>query len=90
MTRTLASIASSAAAGLALLLLAACASERGLQVDDIVRVPLAGGGRALSSPAADGTERIRREEALRRDLATGRASDESRDLCSVNGGIEGC
>ena len=91
MTRTPRSLAISAGTILTVLLLGACASERGIRVDDIVRIPLgARSATALSAPAADGAERIRREDALRRDLSAGRASDESRDRCFLNGWIEGC
>ena len=73
------------------MLLGACASEGGGRLDDIVRVPFAGqGSEASSYPRPTGVERIQREEALRRDLGAGRASDESTDRCTVNGSIEGC
>jgi hypothetical protein len=91
MTRTPLSLGLCAGALMTVLLLGACASERGVRVDDIVRIPLtARSATAPSAPAPDGAERIQREDALRRDLSMGRASDESRDRCSLNGWIEGC
>ena len=88
MTRTPFSLGICTGAVMTVLLLGACASGR---VDDIVRIPLgARSATAPSAPAPDGDERIQREDALRRDLSMGRASDESRDRCSLNGWIEGC
>ena len=91
MTRTPLSLALSTGAILAVVLLGACASERGARVDDIVSIPLVHrSDSAPSSPAPDGAMRIQREDALRRDLDEGRASDESRGRCSINGWIAGC
>ena len=91
MTRTRLSFALRAGAVLAAVLLSACASERGARVDDIVSIPLAHrSDSAPSSPAPDGATRIQREDTLRRDLDEGRASDESRGRCSINGWIAGC
>jgi hypothetical protein len=100
------SLAFAASAVLTGLLLGACASApvnaAGARLDDIVRTPLAPTGPAvdaalgarsgvsLAPSRADEPERIRREEALRRELGVDQAPDGSWDGCSMRGWGEGC
>jgi hypothetical protein len=103
MTR-ISSLAFAASAVLTVLLLGACASpvnSTGARLDDIVRIPLAptraadaaladGGALSLAPSRADEPERVRREEALRRELGVDQAPDRSWDGCFKRGWGEGC
>lgn len=102
MTRTPLSIAFAADAVLAALLLGACASAPDARLDDIVRIPLAPArpaadaapaarcGTSLAPSCADESERIRREDALRRELGVDHAPDGSWDGCFRRSWGEGC
>jgi len=101
MTR-ISSLAFAASAVLTVLLLGACASPvnaADARLDDIVRIPLAStrpaaladrGALSLAPSRADEPERIRREEALRRELGVDHAPDGSWDGCFMRGWGEGC
>lgn len=100
------SLAFAASALLTGLLLGACASApvnaTGARLDDIVRIPLAPTGPAadaalaarsevsLAPSRADEPERIRREEALRRELGVDQEPDGSWDGRFMRGWGEGC
>jgi hypothetical protein len=105
MTRT-SSLAFAAGAISTVLLLGACASApvdgTDTRLDDIVRIPLAPSepvangalaarsGMALAPSTAGKPERIRREEALRRELGVDHALDGSWNGCFMRGWGEGC
>ena len=102
MTR-ISSLAFAASAVSTVMMLGACASPvnaAGARLDDIVRIPLAPtrpaaalanrSALSLAPSRADEPERIRREEALRRELGVDHAPDGSWDGCFMRGWGEGC
>jgi hypothetical protein len=104
MTRT-PSLVFAAGAAATLLLLGACATPLDAshpRLDDIVRIPLqrpdaaddgslaARSGAALAPSAAGEPERVKHEEALRRELGVDYAPDGSWDGCFRRSWGEGC